>query len=92
MYSLLLSSFIVHFFTTFGLFVLCAVTVVGTKYLLIALREYLPKKDVSIPKKNKKPLPTQKKSAKVITTNSKPVRSIEIDPSLIDKIYVKKSS
>ncbi len=92
MYFLLLSGFIAHFFTTFGLFVLCAVTVIGTKYLLMTLREYFPKKEVSIPKKNKKPSQTPKKSAKVITTNVKPVRSIEIDPSLIDKIYVKKSS
>ena len=93
MYYLTLSGFISEFLTTGALFVLCFLAVVGAKYLLLSVKEYLPKTKLSIPQKSKKPLqPPKKRRAKVISSNIKPIRSIEIDPNQIDRIYVKKSS
>lgn len=92
MYLILLVGFITDFLATSCLFVLCAFTVVGAKYFIVLIKEYLPKKKVSIPAKNKKPLQTPKKRAKVNSNKIKPIRSIEIDPAQIDRIYVKKSS
>ena len=58
----------------------------------LVIKEYLPKKEIYIPQENKKPLPPRKKRAKVYSSSIKPIRSIEIDPTKIDRIYVKKSS
>ena len=59
-----------------GLFLLCAFTVIGIKTTVI----YLTKKP-----KEKPPVVRKKPT-------SKPIKSIEINPDEIDRIYVKKSS
>lgn len=92
MYLLLLTGFITDFLATFCLFILCIIAVLGTKYFIILIKEYLPKNKISIPKKSKKPLQPQKKVAKANSNEVKPIRSIEIDPTQVDRIYVKKSS
>ena len=92
MYYLLLAGFVSDFLATFCLFVSCTLIVFGTKFVFLVIKEYLPKNEISIPEENKKPLPHQKKRAKVYSSSIKPIRSIEIDPTKIDRIYVKKSS
>lgn len=82
-----LSSFLIGLTCTLFLFVLSVVLVLGVKMLGLII------KDLKSPQQT---APIQKKRKR---TSSKPkpkqtgvVRSIEIDPSQVDKIYVKKSS
>lgn len=70
------------FISTIGFFVLSIVLVVGVKTLFIAIKKFLPKKEVLPPPPVKEQPP---KKPKV-------VKSIEIDPALVDRIYVKKTS
>ncbi len=93
MYFVLLAGFIPEFLTTAMLFALCFFTVVGVKYVIVLIKEYLPKSESSIPKKRKKPLSHSKiKRAKVKSRDDSLSRTLEIDPEKIDRIYVKKSS
>ena len=92
MYVLLLSGFVGDFLATLALFAICVILVFGAKFSILVIKEYLPKKEIYIPQENKKPLPPRKKRAKVYSSSIKPIRSIEIDPTKIDRIYVKKSS
>ena len=77
-------SFFLGFLFTAGLFLFCFLTVAGAKTLIGIINRFFPKKAKQIevqttpPKKPKSP--------------PQAVKSIEIDPSLVDKIYVKKSS
>ncbi len=75
-------SLFLGFICTAGLFVLCFVLVVGAKTLLVAIKKVLPQKEVPPPPEINKPAPKKPKT----------VKSIEIDPALVDKIYVKKTS
>jgi hypothetical protein len=74
-------SFLTGLFYTGGLFLLCLFTVVGAKSLL------LPKRTAT--KREKQP---QKEPQTVTKTKPRPIKSIEINPDEIDRIYVKKSS
>lgn len=68
-----------------AMFFMCLMTVVGIKSLLLALkRKYLKPAE---PEKPPAPAPSA-------TPRKKPrtVKSIEIDPDDVDKIYVRKSS
>lgn len=75
-------SFFLGFICTAGLFVLCYILVIGVKTLLFAVKKFLPKKELPVPVEVEKPTPKKPKT----------VKSIEIDPAFVDKIYVKKSS
>ncbi len=83
----LLSSFLVGFLSTAFLFVLSIIIVLGVKYLLIIIKSFTVK-DAPMKSENKKPSSYKRKKRKAIS----PQRSIEIDPSQVDRIYVKKSS
>ena len=80
-------SFFIGFICTASLFALCFFCVVGIKFVLITLRIYQSDK-----------IEQTAPQTKVITKRKKrlkpqaPVRSIEIDPNSIDRIYVKKTS
>ena len=84
----LLSNFLVGFSCTFFLFVLSVIIALSFKAI------YLSAKDLS----QKQPSPTtneqktKKKRHRKPTSKSGVIRSVEIDPNEIDKIYVKKSS
>ena len=72
------------FLSTLGCFVLSFLCVIGAKVALLAL-----KKPVQTTQ------PAKKRSRKTETNKNTPspcVRSIEIDPNSIDRIYVKKIS
>ena len=79
-------SFLNGFLYTATLFLICLIFVVGVKAILIFMRADLKDKPAP-PQKKATPKPT-KHTAKPV----KPVRSIEINPEEIDRIYVKKSS
>ncbi len=68
-------------------FALCLIFVIGVKALIVTTQHYIATKsrkpDKTIVTRN---APKKKRS------NYKPVRSIEINPEEIDRIYVKKSS
>ncbi len=82
-------SITVGFLCTLTLFALCFLIVLGTKVVYLTILRYL--KSPPIPKEKLKR--TAKKPAKPKPQpNLVPVRSIEIDPYEIDRIYVKKSS
>ena len=82
-------SFTIGLLCTAALFALCFLTVVGGKTALSYIKRYLPAKKIEAPppteNKPQKKTPRTPKSPQV-------VRSIEIDPSTVDRIYVKKSS
>lgn len=86
--SNLLTSPFLGFFCLAGLFVLCVFIVIGAKIVYLTVKEYFhpikpePEKQ---PTKTKRKPSTPKKSAK-------PIRSIEINPDEVDKIYMRKSS
>lgn len=81
-----LSSFIIGFLCTGTLFVLCFLVVVGFNAVLNAIKERLVKRENS-----QSPIPKTKRKRKA-RPDPNPVRSIEIDPEQIDRIYVKKTS
>lgn len=85
------SSFIIGFLYTASLFFLCFFLVLGIKSVYLALKKYLGEKLY----KQLAPPPTPepiKKAVRKRKSASKPIRSIEIDPDKIDRIYVKKIS
>ena len=63
------------------MFFICLFLVVGAKMCLIRFNQ-----NKMVKKQANTPVPTKKPRAK------KPVRSIEINPEEVDRIYVKKSS
>lgn len=86
------ATFLDGFLCTAFLFIVCFLSVIGGKTVYLAIKRYLPQKPepaVEPPKQETNPKPKRRKPR-----NKKPaaVRSIEIDPNEIDKIYVKKSS
>ena len=84
------SSVVLGLLCTFGLFMFSLVTVVGVKAIFYSVLDSIikPKPQQEPKKAERKKRPTQKKQP----STSKPIRSIEIDPEQIDKIFVKKSS
>lgn len=90
----LLSPFIVDLICTCFLFVLSVLIVLGGKMLVLMVYEFVSKKTAlskpvqQIQPKIKSTTPKKSKSTKKPSI----VRSIEIDPEHVDKIYVKKSS
>jgi hypothetical protein len=65
--------------------------VIGSKVAISSLKQLFPKQQTSIPKESQnKPAKPYKKTKKCTTDT--PIRSIEIDPDKIDRIYVKKIS
>ncbi len=86
-----LSSFFLGLLCTCGLFALSLLLVIGGKILIISFKEKFfpaPAEKVAPPPK----APVIKRRVSKPKTISKPVRSIEIDPEQVDKIYVKKIS
>ncbi|MBQ7348727.1 MAG: hypothetical protein IJW47_01905 [Clostridia bacterium] len=83
-------SFTLGFLCFIGLFALCFLSVIGGKMIALTVKKYFPARQMDLPppqtvkKANRKP-PAKKPQAGI-------VRSIEIDPKEIDRIYVKKSS
>ncbi len=86
-----IASFFLGLICTGGLFALSLLLVVGGKMVILSFKEkYFPK-----PKEQESPPPpkaTVVRRRKKPTSVAKPVRSIEIDPEQVDKIYVKKIS
>ena len=80
-------SFLNGFIYTATLFLLCLVFVVGVKAIIVSVRLKLNKHET--PKQASKPIEKPKKQP---PKPIKPIRSIEINPEEIDRIYVKKSS
>lgn len=85
-------NFFTGFLTTILLFFFCFFIVVGAK----SLQVFLQYKFLKNTKQNNPTLPKTQKKPKA-STRSKPkqpkvIKSIEIDPMEIDKIYVKRSS
>ena len=74
-----LSSFLVGLFFVLLTFLFCAVLVVGIKVFALLFKPSKPKLEV-------------KKSENTPPRKRKPIRSIEINPDQIDRIYVKKIS
>ncbi len=86
------SSFILGLLCTGGLFALCFLVVAGVKAVLFAIKEKLtppPTAQESAPPPPVKARVIKRRKPKSVAN---PVRSIEIDPDQIDKIYVKKIS
>ncbi len=79
-------SFCIGLFCTASAFTLCAFIVIGSKIVLNSIKRYFPEKKVEPPPQK------VDKPRKVNTQKAKVVRSIEIDPLEVDRIYVKKSS
>ena len=84
----LLSNFLVGFSCTFFLFILSVIIALSVKAI------YLMAKDLSqnqtTPNQNEQK--QKKKRVKKPKSQSGVIHSVEIDPTQIDKIYVKKSS
>ena len=76
----------------FSLFALSVLIVLGTKIIYLYIKQYFPKAPIkTIAPARKEPSPTKRKRTPR-TIKSVPVRTIEIDPNEVDRIYVKKSS
>lgn len=77
------------------LFALCVITVVGAKALYKSVKdkfakpEEKPRLAAPAPQKRRRRSSSAPAFAKRVTA-AKPVRSIEIDPEQVDRIYVKK--
>ena len=78
-------SLITGLICTAGLFLISFIIVVSAKALIDYIKRRLPKKQME-----QKPQPSEQKKPQ--KKKSATVRSIEIDPSQIDRIYVKKIS
>jgi hypothetical protein len=81
---LLCHSAFLGFTVTLALFVLCFVVVIGIKAIIYYVQSLFPEKreKISAPKRQRK----------VRAKTVKPIKSIEINPDEIDRIYVKKIS
>jgi len=87
------SSFVIGLLCTASLFAICFFLVVGFKTMLLAVKERHVKQPQSPPDPEVKPIKkVQKKRKRKPKSIPKPVRSIEIDPEQVDRIYVKKIS
>lgn len=80
-------SFIVGFLCTATLFCLCFLLVIGAKVLYLTSKRLLSKPPVPPPQVKE----VVKRAPRTARPAPKPVRSIEIDPATIDRIYVKKA-
>ena len=79
------SSFAIGLFCTASLFVLSFFIVIGAKTVYETLKNILKKEQITpTPKKPSSPKPKKPKTPPI-------VKSIEIDPSQVDRIYVKKA-
>lgn len=85
---LFLSNFLVGFSCTLFLFIISLIIVLSFRLI------YLTAKDLAQKQPEPKPKEKRKKRKKPNVAESQPavVHSVEIDPTKIDKIYVKKSS
>ena len=83
----ILSSFITGFLSTAFLFAISVILVLGVKALYLAIKDFFAQKTPPETEIKKPPAPRRKRRK-----TPAPQRSIEIDPSEIDRIYVKKSS
>ena len=81
---LLCHSAFLGFTVTLALFVLCFIAVIGVKAIIKYVQDLFPEKH----EKTRAPKRTIKSRAKTV----KPIKSIEINPDEIDRIYVKKIS
>ena len=88
MYYLLNSPFILDLTATLSLFILCFLVVIGTKTVFAYVKSLFPKTKAT-PLEPKKEQPAPKRTYRKV---SKPIRSIEINPEEIDRIYVKRIS
>lgn len=79
-------SFTVGFLCTVALFCICFLLVLGGRVIFLFISRYAPQQPQAVNNDS------YKKPPRKSTPVPKPVRSIEIDPSKIDRIYVKKSS
>ena len=84
--------FIAGLSCTLLLFVICLFLVVGAKSIFLYVKsKFLPEKQEPMPEKRQTKKSTATKR-KIKPKTLKPVRSIEINPDEIDKIYVKNIS
>ncbi len=81
-----IANFLLGLLCTGGLFILCFLVVVGAKMVTLSFKEKF------IHKSPPQPKATVIKRQKRTPSPPKPVRSIEIDPEQVDRIYVKKIS
>lgn len=81
------SAFLGFLFTA-TLFAICFFTVVGIKLVLITLKNRFEKPSPP----PEQPKPKRKYSARKKPASTSAVKSIEINPDEIDRIYVRKSS
>lgn len=91
----LLVSFFNGFLSTLFLFILSSVVVIGAKAIQIFLKELFPKLEIPQQPIEQPPIPP-KEQPKKRSPQKKPskssaiIKSIEIDPNQVDRIYVKK--
>lgn len=85
---LLNAPFILDFSVTLVLFGLCFITVIGIKVIIYSIKDLFPKTKTPTCEQVQ-PIRKRKKARRKTLS---PVRSIEINPDEIDKIYVKKIS
>ncbi len=88
MIFLLNTPFVLDFAVTFALFGTCFLSVIAIKILVLSVKAYFPKPIKQTPNVKK----FTKKPKKLTPKTENPVRSIEINPDEIDRIYVKKIS
>ncbi len=80
-------SFTLGLLCTFSLFALCFLTVIGAKAIYVQIIKALPKQPLPEPEVKE----VKKKRPRTHPSIPKTIRSIEIDPNTVDRIYVKKS-
>lgn len=85
--NILLSSALEGLFGTIALFIISCILVVGSKVIFLKLKSILPKKQPPL-----EPVTPAKQTVKKPRKKPATIRSIEIDPAEIDRIYVKKIS
>ncbi len=81
-------SFISGLFCVGGLFILSCVTVVGVKFLWGIITSFLTKEPTAL----EAPVKKRRRKKRAPPPTPSPIRSIEINPEEIDRIYVRKSS
>ncbi len=82
-------NFLLGLLCTGGLFALCVLVVVGGKVIYLALKERFFPNPEQADEPPQAPVTKRRKKSKSISTGG---RSIEIDASEVDRIYVKKIS
>lgn len=89
----LLVSFFNGFLSTLFLFVLSGIIVIGAKILQVFFQKTFPKTQIvqkPIPQETPPP-PPKKARQKKSSSNRAVIKSIEIDPKKVDRIYVKRN-